>query len=72
MFEKITFFDTEFANSKNRSICQLALICDKLVDGETAHTERKYLVNPGGQFSNLLSGSPRHHRGTGRECADLS
>lgn len=50
MFEKITFFDTEFANSKNRSICQLALICDKLVDGEVVRTERSYLVNPEDNF----------------------
>ena len=50
MFEKLTFFDTEFANSKNRSICQLALICDKLVDGKVVRTERSYLVNPEDNF----------------------
>ena len=50
MFEKLTFFDTEFANSKNRSICQLALICDKPVDGKVVRTERSYLVNPEDTF----------------------
>lgn len=50
MFEKLTFFDTEFANSKNRSICQLALICDELIDGKVVRTERSYLVNPEDTF----------------------
>ena len=32
--EKITYFDVEYANSKNKAICQLGIVCENYNDHE--------------------------------------
>jgi len=29
--EKVTYFDVEYANSKNKSICQIGIVCDNYI-----------------------------------------
>ena len=32
--DKVTYFDVEYANSKNKSICQIGLMCEHYENGE--------------------------------------
>lgn len=43
---KFTFFDVEYANPKNRSICQIGLLCEDLDTCEPIYPERNIYINP--------------------------
>lgn len=44
--KKVTYFDVEYANSKNRSLCQLGLVCEDYDTGEPIYPERNIYLNP--------------------------
>lgn len=44
--KKITFFDIEYANSKNKSICQIGIMCEDYETGDPVYPELRIMVNP--------------------------
>lgn len=44
--EKVTYFDVEYANSKNKAICQLGIVCENYNDHEPYYPELNIYVNP--------------------------
>ena len=44
--EKVTYFDVEYANNKNKSICQIGIMCENFTDGEPFYPERDIYINP--------------------------
>ena len=44
--DKVTFFDVEYANSKNKSICQLGIVCENYNTHEPYYPELDIYVNP--------------------------
>lgn len=48
---KLTFFDVEYANSKNKSICQMALICRDSETGEDLLPSLNLYLNPEDGFN---------------------
>ena len=43
---KVTYFDVEYANNKNKSICQIGVVCEDLETGEPFYPELDIYVNP--------------------------
>jgi len=43
---KVTFFDVEYANKTNKSICQMGLICENAANGEPVYPDKDIFVNP--------------------------
>jgi len=50
--DKVTYFDVEYANSKNKSICQIGLMCEHYENGEPFYPERDIYINPEDGFDN--------------------
>ena len=44
--DKVTYFDVEYANSKNKSICQMGLVCEHYINQEPVYPELDVYVNP--------------------------
>lgn len=44
--EKVLFFDVEYANAKNKSICQLGLLSEYYPGGEPVFPEKNIFINP--------------------------
>ena len=44
--EKVTYFDVEFANSRNRSICQIGIMCENYDTKDPYYPERIIYINP--------------------------
>lgn len=44
--EKVLFFDVEYANPKNQSICQMGLVSEYFPSGESVFPEKNILINP--------------------------
>ncbi|HIT92497.1 MAG TPA: hypothetical protein IAD11_06190 [Candidatus Stercorousia faecigallinarum] len=44
--EKVLYFDVEYANAKNKSICQLGLLSEYYPSGEPVFPERNIFINP--------------------------
>ena len=53
--EKITFFDVEYANSKNKSICQIGIDCLNVKTGDLYYMDRNIYVNPEDGFDMLCT-----------------
>lgn len=51
--KKVTYFDVEYANSKNKSICQLGLICEDYSICEPIYPERNIYINPEDGFDDF-------------------
>lgn len=51
--KKVTYFDVEYANSRNKSICQIGLMCEDYDTGETIYPERNIYVNPEDGFDDV-------------------
>lgn len=51
--EKVTYFDVEYANNKNKSICQIGLMCENFSDGEPYYPERDIYINPEDGFDDF-------------------
>ncbi len=47
---KVTYFDVEYANSHNQSICQIGLVCEDFATGEPYYPERGIYINPEDHF----------------------
>lgn len=43
---KVTYFDVEYANSKNKSICQIGIMCEDFETGEPFYPELEIYINP--------------------------
>lgn len=48
--KKVTYFDVEWANSKNRSICQMGILCEDLETNKAIYPEVDYKINPEDDF----------------------
>ena len=44
--KKVTYFDVEYANSKNKSICQIGIMCEDFETGEPFYPELEIYINP--------------------------
>ncbi len=51
--EKVTYFDVEYANSKNKSICQVGLMCENYKTGNPYYPERNIYINPEDGFDDV-------------------
>ena len=49
---KVTYFDVEYANSKNKSICQMGLMCEHYGNGDPFYPECDIYINPEDGFDN--------------------
>ena len=49
---KVTYFDVEYANNKNKSICQIGIMCENYSDGEPYYPEKNIYINPEDGFDN--------------------
>ena len=50
---KVTYFDVEYANSQNKSICQMGLLCENYENGEPFYPERNLYINPEDGFDEM-------------------
>ena len=44
--KKVTYFDVEYANKTNRSICQMGIICENWATGESFYPDKDIFLNP--------------------------
>ncbi len=51
--EKVTYFDVEYANSKNKSICQMGLMCENFNDGDPYYPELDLYIDPEDGFDDF-------------------
>jgi len=51
VMDRVTYFDVEYANSHNKSICQIGLVCENFYDGEPVFPEREIYINPEDNFA---------------------
>lgn len=50
---KVTYFDVEYANSRNKSICQIGLICKNIESGSEYYPSLNLLINPEDSFDSV-------------------
>ena len=50
--DKVTYFDVEYANSRNKSICQIGLMCENPANGDPIYPELDIYINPDDGFDN--------------------
>lgn len=48
--KKVTFFDVEYANAKNKSICQIGVLCEDFYEKEPYYPELDLYINPEDNF----------------------
>ena len=48
--DNVTYFDVEYANSKNKSLCQIGLFCEEYGTKEIVYAPRSILINPDDNF----------------------
>jgi DNA polymerase-3 subunit epsilon len=53
--EKVTYFDVEYANSKNKSICQIGIMCEDYRTSEPFYPELDIYVNPEDGFDDVCT-----------------
>ena len=51
--EKVTYFDVEYANSKNKSICQIGILCENYNNEEPYYPEKNIYINPNDNFDDV-------------------
>lgn len=51
--DKVTYFDVEFANSKNKSICQIGIMTENYWDGEPYYPELNIYIDPEDGFDDF-------------------
>ena len=51
--KKVTYFDVEYANSKNKAICQIGLMCEDYDTGESIYPECNIYINPEDGFDDF-------------------
>ena len=55
MIKNVTYFDAEWANNINKSICQIGLVCEDFTTGEPFFPEQDIYINPEDGFDNLCT-----------------
>lgn len=65
--EKVTYFDVEYANSKNKAICQIGIVCENYNNLEPYYPELDIYINPEDGFD---SNCVRVHGITSVQVAD--
>ena len=50
---KVTYFDVEYANSHNKSICQMGLLCEDYKTREPYFPEKDVYINPDDKFDDM-------------------
>lgn len=50
--KKATYFDVEYANTKNKSICQIGIICEDYTCDKNFYSEENIYLNPDDGFDN--------------------
>ena len=50
--KNVTYFDVEYANSKNKAICQIGIVCEDFKTREPIYPELDIYVNPKDGFDN--------------------
>ena len=50
---KVTYFDVEYANNKNKAICQLGIMCEDFLSGEPYYPEHNIYINPEDGFDSF-------------------
>lgn len=53
--EKVTYFDVEYANNKNKSICQIGIMCENFLNGEPYYPEKNIYINPEDDFDDFCT-----------------
>jgi DNA polymerase III epsilon subunit-like protein len=53
VMKKVTYFDVEYANSNNKSICQLGLMCEDYNTSEPFYPERNVYIDPEDGFDDF-------------------
>lgn len=56
MIKNVSYFDVEWANSTNKSICQIGLVCEDYSTGEPFFPEQNIYVNPEDGFDSFCTG----------------
>ena len=51
--EKVTYFDVEYANSKNKSICQMGIVCEDYKTSDPFYPEMDIYINPDDNFDSF-------------------
>lgn len=51
--KKVTYFDVEWSNPTNKSICQMGIMCENFEDDEPLHPELNVYVNPEDNFEDF-------------------
>lgn len=51
--QKVTYFDVEYANSNNKSICQMGIMCENYDDKEPFYPERNIYLDPEDGFDDF-------------------
>ncbi len=50
--DKVTYFDVEYANSKNKAICQIGILCEDFLTEDPYYPELDLYINPEDGFDN--------------------
>lgn len=53
--KKVTYFDVEWANSKNKSICQMGIMCEDYNTEEPIFPEQNIYIDPEDNFESMCS-----------------
>ncbi len=51
--KKVTYFDVEYANSRNKAICQMGLLCEDYKTREPYFPEKDIYINPDDKFDDM-------------------
>lgn len=51
--KKVTYFDVEWSNPTNKSICQMGIMCENFEDDEPLHPELNVYINPEDNFDDF-------------------
>ncbi len=53
--KKVTFFDVEYANAKNKSICQMGILCEDYYEKDSFYPELDLYINPKDRFDRICT-----------------
>jgi DNA polymerase III epsilon subunit-like protein len=53
--KKVTYFDVEYANNENKSICQMGIMCENYEDREPVFPELDIYINPNDGFDTFCT-----------------
>lgn len=53
--KKVTYFDVEYANKTNKSICQMGIICENWTTGDSFYPDKDIFLNPEDLFEDACT-----------------